>query len=85
MPEETRQSDILSPEVYDVMRSLVTAIRIVKIYPPNNPVYSQTVKEAHEMLSRFLETTPEYDIGVQKAFLPICTIKSERIPKPTKL
>jgi hypothetical protein len=68
MPEETRQSDILSPEVYDVMRSLVTAIRIVKIYPPNNPVYSQTVKEAHEMLSRFLETTPEYDIGVQKAF-----------------
>ena len=68
MPEETRQSDILSPEVYDVMRSLVTAIRIVKIYPPNNPVYSQTVKEAHEVLSRFLETTPEYDIGVQKAF-----------------
>lgn len=66
MPEETKQSDILSPEIYDVMRALVTAIRIVKLYPPNNPVYAQTVKEAHEALSHFLETIPEYYLGVQK-------------------
>jgi hypothetical protein len=66
MPEETKQSEILSPEIYDVMRALVTAIRIVKLYPPNNPVYAQTVKEAQEVLSRFLENTPEYFMGVQK-------------------
>ncbi len=66
MPEDPKQSDSLSPEIQDVMRSLITAIRAVKLYPPNNPIYSQTVKKAHEALARFLETSPEYRIGVLK-------------------
>ena len=68
MLEETRQSNILPPEVNDVMRTLVTGIRIVKLYPPNNPVYSQSVKDAHDALSLFLENTPECYVGVQKAY-----------------
>ena len=67
MAEKTKQSDILTTEVYELMRALVTAIRIVKIYPPNNPVYSQTVKEAHEALSRFWKKNRNI-IGVQKTF-----------------
>jgi len=68
MPEKTKQSDILPPEVYKVVHTLVTAIRIVELYPPNNPVYSKTVKDAHEELSRFLEKTPECYFGIQKTF-----------------
>jgi hypothetical protein len=68
MAEETKQSSTLSPEVNDVMRTLVTAIRIVKLYPPNNPVYSQSVKDSYDALSLLLENTPECYVGVQKAF-----------------
>ncbi|HUN53816.1 MAG TPA: HEAT repeat domain-containing protein [Smithella sp.] len=68
MAEETKQSTTLSPEVNDLMRTLITAIRIVKLYPPNNPVYSQSVKDAHDALSLLLENIPECYIGVQKAF-----------------
>jgi hypothetical protein len=74
MQEETKQQDVFSPEAYDVMRVVVTAIRIVKLYPPNNPVYSQSVKEAYEVLSRFLESTPEYYIGVQKSVFTCANI-----------
>jgi len=68
MLEETKQSNTLPPEVNDVMRTLVTGIRIVKLYPPNNPVYSQSVKDAYDALSLFLENTPECYVGVQKAY-----------------
>lgn len=70
MTEETKQSDIIiPPEIYEVVRTLVTAIRMVKLYPPNNPVYSKTVKDSHEVLSRFLEKTPDCSFGVEKSFL----------------
>ncbi len=48
------------------MRHLVSAIRAVKLYPPNNPVYSQSVKKSHEVLDHFLETAAVYHVGVQK-------------------
>jgi len=66
MPEELRQAEALSPEIQDVMRNLVSAIRAVKLYPPNNPVYAQSVKKSYEALSRFLAEAPEYNVGVQK-------------------
>jgi len=66
MPEEFRQTEALSAEIQDVMRSLVSAIRAVKLYPPNNPVYSQSVKKSYEALSHFLAEAPEYNVGVQK-------------------
>lgn len=68
MPEKTKQSDILPPEIYNVVRTIVTAIRIVELYPPNNPVYSKTVKDAHEVISCFLEKTQECCLGIQKTF-----------------
>ena len=68
MQEEARQIDSLSPEVQEVMRNMISAIRAVKLYPPNNPVYSQSVKKSYEALDHFLETTPAYHVGVQKTY-----------------
>ncbi|MGC1454449.1 MAG: HEAT repeat domain-containing protein [Nitrospirota bacterium] len=66
MQKDIGQEDVLTPEVHDVMRALVSAIRTVKIYPPNNPVYSQSLKKSFELLDHFLATAQEYTVGVQK-------------------
>jgi hypothetical protein len=66
MSEELTQTEALSPEIQDVMRSLVSAIRAVKLYPSNNPVYSQSVKRSYDAFASFLAESPEYSIGVQK-------------------
>jgi HEAT repeat protein len=66
--KEPADSDALSPEIQDIMRNLVSAIRTVKLYPPNNPVYFQSVKKSYETLSKFLESSPEYHAGVQKTW-----------------
>ncbi len=68
MQEDAKHIESLSPEVQDVMRNLVSAIRAVKLYPPNNPVCTQSVKKSYEVLDHFLETTPEYHVGVQKTY-----------------
>jgi hypothetical protein len=68
MQKDAKQEEPLSPEVQDVMKHLVSAIRVVKMYPSNNPVYSQSVKKAFTALSHFLETNPEYRVGVQKSY-----------------
>ncbi|OGW41401.1 MAG: hypothetical protein A2010_04325 [Nitrospirae bacterium GWD2_57_9] len=58
----------LSAEIQDVMKNLISAIRIVKIYPPNNPIYSQSIKKAFEGLAHFLSVDAEYHAGVQKTY-----------------
>lgn len=57
----------LSPEIQDAMKNLISAIRTAKIYPANNPIYSQSIKKSFESLSHFLETSPEYRVGVQNS------------------
>ncbi|MBS1242249.1 MAG: HEAT-like repeat-containing protein [Nitrospirae bacterium] len=68
MQEDEKQTEVISPEVQDVMRNFVSAVRAVKLYPPNNPVYSQAIKKAYESFARFLETAPRYTLGVQKTY-----------------
>ncbi len=68
MPEEIKQSESLSSEIQEIMRTLVTAMRAVKLYPPNNPIYAQSVKKSHEVLTQFLASSPDYVVGVQKTF-----------------
>lgn len=82
MQEEAKTQETLPPEVNDVMRSLVSAIRAVKLYPPNNPIYSQSVKKSHEALSLFLKTTPTCPVGIQKTFF---TYGSTPVGKDTQL
>ncbi len=67
MQKDAKQDELLSPEIQDAMKNLATAIRVVKIYPPNNPVYSQSIKKSHESLTHFLQTSPDFRLGVQKA------------------
>jgi hypothetical protein len=66
MQKDMEQEELLTPEVQDVMRALVSAFRTVKIYPPNNPVYSQSIKKSFELLDHFLTTAQDYTLGVQK-------------------
>ncbi len=66
MQKDAKQEDPLSPEIQDAMKNMATAIRVVKIYPPNNPVYSQSIKKSHESLANFLQTSPDFCLGVQK-------------------
>ncbi len=68
MPEEIKESQSLSNEIQEIMRTLVSAIRAVKLYPPNNPVYSQSVKKSYEVLEHHLAFSPDYVVGVQKTF-----------------
>ncbi|MFA5073488.1 MAG: HEAT repeat domain-containing protein [Nitrospirota bacterium] len=58
--------DPLPADILEVMRSLVAAIRAVKLYPPNNPIYAQSIKKSAEILGHFLENAPEYPLVVQK-------------------
>ena len=66
MQNDIEQEELLTPEVQDVMRSLVSAFRTVKLYPPNNPIYSQSIKKSFELLDHFLTTAQDYTVGVQK-------------------
>ncbi len=66
MPEEIQQPDVISPEIQEVMRNLVAAIRAVKLYPPNNPIYAQSVHKAFESLDAHLRTGADFTVGVQK-------------------
>ncbi len=68
MQKDAKQEGQLSTEIQDVMKFLISAFRIVKIYPSNNPIYSQSLAKAFETLSHYLETAPEYRMGVQKTF-----------------
>jgi HEAT repeat protein len=66
MPEPQKQPEQLSPEIQELMRTLVSAIRVVKLYPSNNPLYVQSVKKAFEALERFFATETEFTVTVQK-------------------
>jgi HEAT repeat protein len=75
MQDNQGQTDLLSPEIHEVLRNFVSAVRAVKLYPANNPIYSQSVKKSFESLAQILTYEPEYHIGVQKTFFTY-----ERIP-----
>lgn len=68
MQEDAKQAEALSSEIQDAMRNFVSAVRTVKLYPPNNPVYSQSVRKSFESLDQNLAREPGYTVGIQKTF-----------------
>jgi hypothetical protein len=82
MAGEEEKIEPLSSEVQDVVRNLVSAIRAVKLYPSNNPIYSQTIEKSSEVLVRFLETESECRVGVQKTYF---TYAQTPVGKETQL
>jgi hypothetical protein len=68
MQDNPAQTDSLSPEIQEVMRNFVSAARAVKLYPPNNPIYAQSVKKSFESLDNFLKNQVRFSIGIQKTY-----------------
>lgn len=64
--EELRTGDP-SPIAQEVMRNIVSAIRAVKLYPSNNPVYAQSIGRAYKSLEEYLRSASQYAMGIQKA------------------
>ncbi len=67
MQNSEQRSEVISEEIQDAIRSMASAIRAVKLYPSNNPVYSQTVSKSFHSLDKFLKTSPELCISLQKS------------------
>ena len=68
MQDNPGQPDSLSPEIQEVMRNFVSAARAVKLYPPNNPIYAQSVKKSFESLDNFLKDHIRFSIGIQQTY-----------------
>lgn len=82
MQKDAQQEQQLSGEIQEAMKFLISAFRIVKLYPPNNPVYSQSLAKAFETLSHLLETTSELRLGVQKTHF---TVGQSAVGKETQV
>ena len=68
MSAEAKTPEALPPEVNEIMRNLVSAIRVIKLYPSNNPLYLSSIKKAHESIDLFLQGVSEFHVEVQKTF-----------------
>jgi hypothetical protein len=66
MPDNGQGVEAIPAEVQEVLRAVASAVRAVKLYPPNNPIYALSVKKSFETLNRYLSRLPEYRLGVQK-------------------
>ena len=66
MPGRENADQSVSTDVQDIVRDILSAIRAVKLYPSNNPVYSQAITKSFRNLDRYLQGAPELRIGVQK-------------------
>ncbi len=69
MPEEKQPTDAAPPELIEIARDILAALRAVKLYPENNPVHSQTIARTFKVLHQHLDREPEYHLGLQKAGL----------------
>ncbi len=66
MSNREHADDSVSSDVQEIVRDILSALRAVKLYPSNNPVYSQAVTKSFKNLDRYLQGMPELRIGVQK-------------------
>lgn len=68
MSDEVKQAEQVSAEEQELIRTLVSAMRAVKLYPSNNPIYSQSVRKSFETLERYLQAVPRFTVGIQKTY-----------------
>ncbi len=66
MQDREHTGEAVSVEVQEVVRDILSAVRAVKLYPSNNPVYSQATAKSYKNLERFLRETPELRMRVQR-------------------
>ncbi|MBN1474536.1 MAG: HEAT repeat domain-containing protein [Syntrophaceae bacterium] len=78
MQKDIRKEELLSPEIQEVLRSVVLAIRAVKLYPVNNPSYFNSVKKSFSALNNYLQKNDEYRIGVHKKYIMFQNVPFEK-------
>lgn len=78
MQKDIKQEELLSPEIQEVLRSVVLAIRAVKLYPVNNPSYFNSVKKSFSALNNYLQNHDEYRLGVHKNYILFQSIPFEK-------
>jgi hypothetical protein len=66
MPGREQPDQSVSTDVQDIVREILSAVRAVKLYPSNNPVYSQAIAKSFKNLDRYLQGAPELRVGVRK-------------------
>ena len=69
MSQGNEHTEGIPPEMQEVIRAVMAAVRAVRLYPSNNPVYVQSVRKSYEVVNRYLAMAPECRFGVQKTDL----------------
>jgi len=85
MQKDVKKEELLSPEIQEIIKHIITAIRSVRLYPSNNPIYVNSVKKSFELLNGYLQKMPYYQIRVQKNYFSVENIpfgKESDINKP---
>ena len=54
MQKQDSKDETVSPALQELVRSMFSAIRAVRLYPSNNPLYRQTIHKSHAHLETFL-------------------------------
>lgn len=68
----------ISPEVHEAVRSIVGAIRAVRIYPPGNPIHSQAITRMLAALETCLAAERVLRIGVHTAGFSYLSVPLDR-------
>jgi hypothetical protein len=71
MQKDIRKEEPLSSENQEIIKHIITAIRSVRLYPANNPIYVNSVKKSFELLNGYLQKMPYYQIRVQKNYFSV--------------
>ncbi len=78
MQKDVKKEEMLSPEIQEVLRSVVLAIRAVNLYPVNNPSYFSSVQRSFSTLNNYLQKNDEYRLGVHKNYILFQNIPFEK-------
>ena len=69
MQKKDQATAIVPQAVQELLRSILTAIRAVKLYPQKNPLYLQTIHKSHRLLEEVLKHEMEFRLSVTKSGL----------------
>lgn len=66
MGERKPESGQVPAEVLETVREILSAIRAVRLYPPNNPLYIQTISRSYKAIEKYLAGNQHLNIAIQK-------------------
>ncbi len=69
MQKRDSTGEAVSPAVQELVRSMFSAIRAVRLYPSNNPLYRQTIRKSYTHLEAFLRDEAALNLEVHRSDL----------------